>query len=227
MKKVTTVNKFFDFYSIIELYLRTGGFRDIGYSGYSVFVTQRAEDKIRQAYERTVDSFYEEIYNALVASVRSELHHYPGSTLDSKEEKIKGMGINISQTKKHPEKYPEAAHVLFTVPHWTSGYGGGKWAGGTALLIEAKRVKTRSEKVYWIDRVLDLYHNGGHMINKTKYSSLSNNTIKKKSEASGKTFHCTPLDFRARAKSIMEYIPHNTTEVQRLVIPQKKLLTFA
>jgi len=227
MKKITTVNRFFDFYSIIELYLRTGGFRDIGYPGYSVFVTQRAEDKIRQAYERIVDSFYARIYTALVESVRSELHHYPGSTLDSKEKQIKEMGINVSQAKKRPGMYPENAHILFTLPRWVSGYGGKKWAGGTALLIEAKKVKTHAEKVYWVDRVLDLYHNCGHMINKTEYRTLSSLSILWKSKTANRTFYSTPLDFRAKAKSIMEYIPHNSIAVKRLVIPQKKLLTFA
>ena len=74
------VSRFFDFYSIYELYLRIGGFREEGYPGYSVFVNERIFDKIKDKYNEIVDTFYEEVREALIESIHSESRHFPRRT---------------------------------------------------------------------------------------------------------------------------------------------------
>lgn len=225
MKLPKVTRNFFDFYSINELYLRCGGFRDIGYDDYPVFVSHRIEVAIREAYEETVNSFYAEVYAALVASIKSELQHYPCSCSHDATFKFEKLGISkqhIRSAKAHPSVYPELAHMIFTVPKWSAYYGGKKWAKGTQLLLDSKNVKTLSDKVYWIDRVLDLYHNCGHMLNKTKFRVLSEQNI---TRYPNRKWTTTPLNYRAKARSITDFLRFNSDSIARLVIPRKNILT--
>jgi len=235
MKGITSRQKFFDFYSIIELYLRCGGFRDIGYQGYNTFVSFGIEERICRTYEQIVDHFYDEIYEALVTSLRSELYHYPSQCKyqpDKDIEVLRKHGITKEMTKsakKFPERKPWVAYIIFSLPGWycnpgstAASYGGKKWARGAKLLMDARSIRTRMDKIYWIDRVLDLYHNGGHMINKTKYRTLSAGLSFYRN---GRYVSTTPLNFRAKAKSIMDFIPFNSDGIRCLVIPRKNILT--
>jgi hypothetical protein len=221
VSKIT--KKFFDFYSIVELYLRCGGYRDIGYKTYPTFVAYRIEERIRMVYEETVHSFYDEVFKALVKSIYLELKDYPDACYGNMaiiEQKLKKKGLiksKIRTVKAHPYKYAELAHLLFTVPRWIKLYGGKKWASGTRLLIDLKNVKTTEDKVYWIDRVLDLYHNTGHMLNKTKFKYLSQRNLTDD--------YVTPLDLRANATTILDFLPYNSSKIRKLVIPRRNILT--
>lgn len=237
MKLATPRQKFFDFYSIIELYLKCGGYREIGYLSYSTFVSHKIESFIAQQYEKIVDSFFDEIRNALIHSIKSELTHFRTKThgphylsFYERYNVYKHFKkINISKemivlAKKFPGDYPEIAHALFTKISWFTSYGGRKWGRGTQLLMELKSVKTSMDKIYWVDRVLDLYHNNGHMIDKTKFKVLSKKMVIL-SSWTGRKKKVTPLDLRANAKTILDFLPFNSMEMQRLVIPRKNLLT--
>jgi hypothetical protein len=228
LQRKTVRQRFFDFYSIVDLYLKCGGFRDIGYITYAVFVPHRIETRIREAYENIVNDFYEEIYDALVISIKSELRHYPGCTFEEKAYELEteyGLDENrIKKVKSNPGEYSGKAHILFTIPIWKPEFGGHVWARGTKLLIESGTVKTIQEKVYWIDQVLDLYHNNGHMINKSKFKCLSRENIKIYNDY-GNDYFTTPLYLRANAKNILDFLPYNSHEIKRLVIPRKNILT--
>jgi len=223
-KNITPVQKFFDFYSIVELYLRCGGFRESGYSQYNVFINFRAEEMIREAYEELVDDFYDEIHAALATSIKSELSHYPTQCESCSCDRRNLEKNNITKdiiklAKKFPEKNLRIVHRIFSLHGWYgSSYGGKKWAKGVKLLIESHNIKSRQDKIYWIDCVLDLYHNCGHMINKTKYKVLSQRSFDMPRSS-------TPLNFRAKAKSILEFLPLNSDRVKRLIIPRKNILT--
>ena len=232
-KKQKLIQEFFDFYSINELYLRCGGFRDIGYATYPVFVSARAEEKIKEKYEKTVNAFHDKVYNALVKSVKSELRHF-GSKAYSPDGYLSGTtglycffekehGLThemITCARENPEIYPEIAHLLFNEVRWAVDYGGASWANGTRALIDSKLVKSIEDKVFWVDRVLDLYHNNGHMLDKTDFEALSEDHIDVDDMLE------SPLNFRAATRSIMKFIPFNSNPVIKLVMPQKNKLTF-
>jgi len=241
-KKQQLITEFFDFYSINELYLRCGGFRDIGYKGYSTFVSARAEEKIKAAYEQVVNNFYKKVYDALVASVKSELRHFrryafsPVGYADG----VSGLyrffkdthGLTkekIDIVRKNPDLYPETAHLLFNGIKWNEDYGGESWAKGTQALIDSQMVKTTEDKVLWIDKVMDLQHNNGHMLDKTDFCALSEDAINldvNLDDDLEDSVDTTPLDVRANARNIMVFIPLNSPRVAKLVIPQKNKLTF-
>jgi len=232
--KQKLITEFFDFYSINELYLRCGGFRDIGYKEYSVFVSARAEEKIKAAYEEIVNGFYAKVYAALVKSVTSELKHFNSNAYSPVGYSFGAYGLYkfykekygltdeaITLARKLPDVYPEIAHLLFDGVKWSSDYGGKKWAKGTQALIDSKDIKTTEDKLFWTDQVLDLYHNNGHMLNKTMFKALSDKAVNIDGH------NRTPLSFRAGVRSITRFIPFNSPRVAKLVIPQKNKLTFA
>lgn len=224
------VVKFFDFYSMYELYMRAGGFREEGYKDYAVFINEDIWERIVSKYETTVDEFYDLVYKALVYSVESELRHFPkqcircrmDSTKDFYKDFCQKAGIEeemINKTKRNVEAYPEIAVKIYSIPKWDSCYGGKRWAAGAQMLVESKKVKTRHQKVFWCDRVLDLYHNSGHLLNKTDFQFLSEYCI---TPPKGKMR--TPLDVRAKSKSVLNFLPYVSTSVAKLVIPRKNLL---
>lgn len=228
MNRITLTQKFFDFYSIIDLYLRAGGFRDIGYERYPVFVSHRIEERIRHTYEFVVDSFYGRVRNALITSIRSELRHFPNSCAKVCEPELGYAGVahkKIPTIKLSPQKYPEQAYLLFSIPKWYSAYGGPKWAEAARLLVECKKVKSRMDKIYWVDRVLDLYHNTGHLLDKTGFYEISCIREYNALDKIGRKRKVNALTFRANAKSILEFIPFNSSEIRKLVIPRKNILT--
>lgn len=223
------VYAFFDFYAMYELYLRVGGYRDIGYEKYDTFVCERAYNLIKEKYEEVVDTFFRRIYDALEESVAAEIRHFPrrcshcialNEFYPQLREKSGFSNDHFDEAKKHPEKHPEVVWAMFYYPLWSCCYGGKKWAAAAKLLVESRNLKTRHDKVGWCDRVLDLYHNTGHLLNKTEFSCLSDSCVLTKKGKWSK-----PLNYRAHAKSIMAYVHFMTPSVKRLVIPQARLLS--
>lgn len=230
MKQVNPIVKdFYDFYSIVELYNRSGGFRDNPkYRGYPVFVSWRAEEKIKNTYEEIVNKFYADVHGALNRSIKSELRHFPEMTFIDFDNSEKYRTLKayrqavigypwkfVNRVKKNPSYNPRVVKAIFLNIKWDDAYGGKKWAKGAQLLIDAESIKTLSDKVYWIDRVLDLYHNSGHMIDKTQFRVLSHREYRKP----------THLNLRKRSRDIFAFLPYNSTRVKKLVIPQKRILS--
>lgn len=222
-----SIADFFDFYAMYELYLRVGGFREEGYPGYPVFVNERVYRKIVEKYEEVVDTFYAAVYDALVLSIAGEIEHFPSRCVGCcapNEPKFyanikKKSGVTpamIDKAKNDVEAYPEVVYVLFSVPPWQCSYGGKRWAEAAKLLVDSKKIKTRHEKVGWCDQVLDLHHNTGHLLNKTDFAALSRDYLPRTRKKA--------LNFRAKAKSVLEYVPYLSPSVRRLVIPQARKL---
>lgn len=224
--------KFFDFYSMYELYLRCGGFRDIGYGGYDTFVNEGVFNRISSIYEGTVEEFYELVYDALVMSIQCEIRHFPGDCqfkngdqvdtftkkfYDEFEKKF-GISRKVCKAVKKDILYDiSTAHLIFAKVAWCPGYGGQKWGKGVQALIDAEKVKTLHDKVQWIDRVMDLYHNNGHLLNKTHFSYLSGPVKEGFNDR-------TALDFRAKAKTILKFTPFNSDRVKQLVLARQRIL---
>lgn len=231
-KKISKqVRLLFDFYAINELYLRCGGFREIGYHKYDVFVSEKIFDKVKFKYEEVVDLLFNDIVSCLAGTVRGELinnfyncAYLPKKTKNPLEETFlthkilsqrEGYTLKIFYRNGIIEHADKASH-LFRSYLWDTSYGGELWAKAADALNDLKNVKTFADKVYWIDRVLDLQHNNGHILNKTRFSSLS---IYR--HYFGNT---TCLDFRANCKSIFDFIDFCSNSIRNLIIPRKRIL---
>lgn len=226
------VHDFFDFYSMYELYMRVGGFRENGYSSYDTFVNEDIFDRIKYKYEEVIETFYENIHTALIDAIKSEYRHYPfecktflsykadGDTPEFYKYVTKRLGITKDMsdaTENNIYEYAEHVYKLFQKLNWNACYGGKKWAKAVKLLIESKSIKTLHEKVGWCDKVLDLQHNSGHLLDKTHFTVLSDCFV----EINGKDL--TPLDFRFKSKNIIDFLPYNSHTVKKLVIPRQNL----
>jgi hypothetical protein len=215
-----TMILFFDFYSIYDLYLRCGGYREIGYTNYPVIINQRGFDKIEEKYNDVVNNMYSETYKALVYSIQSELRHFPYCCHSSMNHFCRINNVSkedVKIVKKDVEKNFCLAYTIFDKGIWDYNYGGKKWAKATKMLIESKNINTIHKKVWWCDRVLDLHHNTGHLLNKTDFNILSKYVIKTRNRLN------TPLDFRATSESVFSFINFISFDIKNLLMPQSKL----
>ena len=231
------IRSFFDFYAINELYLYAGGFRNIGYENYSKFVSHNIEERLKYKYEEVVENFYEDILKALASSIHCELRHFPSKCCYDYEFTYENI-INKTRFSKREikralkcrvidvQKYAEVIHAIFYIPRWYYNYGGKKWAKAAKLMIDSKSLKTLASKVYWIDQVLDLYHNTGHLLNKTKFEVLSSDKLKFNNISLRGWTYMTPLNIRKLSSSAIQFIPFVSDDIKRLLIPRKNILTF-
>lgn len=102
----------------------------------------------------------------------------------------------------------------FEYDDWVKGYGGELWAEATRLVLDTP--KTIAKKELWVDRVFDLHHNNGHLLNKTGFKYISKrNQFRRR----GQTSHYarTALNFRRYAKTISELAEFSSGSVKKLV----------
>lgn len=221
---------FFDFYTINELYLRCGGFREIGYSQYNVFVPEKIFETIKYQYEYIVELMFDHTVKCLARTVRAELiKHFYCEARDKKEydymtrDKLleyEGYTLKIFYRNGIIE-HADKAYILYSNYIWSDNYGGMPWANAAKALSELKNVKTISDKVYWVDKVMDLHHNSGHILNKTEFRCLSLHV--KENVFDGKFFG-NYLDFRAECKTIFDMLVFCSSKVRNLIIPRKQIL---
>lgn len=225
------ISQFFDFYSIYELYMRVGGLQELGYN-CPVIIRDKQFYLIKEKFTQVVDKFFIDIFKALNESIASELRHFPrrcdgiGSVKYSTGNIYKDFYSvtgykkeRILQVKKDPSRDPFLVWNLFYHPIWEVNYGGEKWTTAANLLQDFKKAKNYHSKVHWCDQVLHLQHNTGHVLNKTNYLALSIRNIPK-----DEYDYETALDLRARAHSILEFMPYVSIGVKKLVMPHARLL---
>lgn len=102
----------------------------------------------------------------------------------------------------------------FEYDDWVRGYGGELWAEATRFVLDTP--KTIANKELWVDRVFDLHHNSGHLLNKTGFKYISKrNQFRRR----GQTSHYarTALNFRRYAKTISELAEFSSGSVKKLV----------
>jgi hypothetical protein len=96
---------------------------------------------------------------------------------------------------------------------WDRYYGGQLWGKATKFLLD--NPKTIKAKELWVDQVLDLHNNCGHLLNKTKYRILSkrgqfHNNKNKRSRR-------TALNYRRYTTTLSDLAIHASPKVRKLV----------
>ena len=192
---------FWEFYALNHLWFKLGGGMEAcGYKP-TTFVSSRLYDKINYKMEEITDKFFLLTYRALEESIRSEMKYVfrPGSRFgdafelskfckknnwtdtDSVIEKRAIQSLNgylkiydsrIRRAISSKNAPIEWAQVAFLWDGWSSSYCGKNWADACSIFLEAKNLRHIKDKVYWIDRCLDLYHNNGPLLDKTAYTVL-------------------------------------------------------
>ena len=191
--------------------------------------------------EMTTEKMYQEVRSALLYSCLREFRHarheYQGYSLCNKGDttclkiqKYLNKG-NCPETYTHYAKIGEDFHKIlmdsgFSLSYvrdifldgdpWNSGYGGRLWGHATAFLHENPR--TEKQKVLWVDRVLDLYHNNGPLLDKTNFGVLF--------ESHDELGDYSPLDFRA-SSSLTELSEHCSRKVRNIFIANRRALPHA
>ena len=99
---------------------------------------------------------------------------------------------------------------------WDTSYGGKLWAKATEFLINLPT--TDKEKIIWVDRVLDLYHNSGPLLNKTKFKVLF-----KPKTCGEKLMKRTALNYRRYAKAA-DLAKYASASIRKLFIANRRSL---
>lgn len=233
-KEDQTQCEFFDFYALNLLEFFAGE-KTLNHS-------VRAE-RITNLYEEVTERMYQKIYRALLYSVVREFRHFCYETynMDDQDNLYIDRGTYQYYWRMSMRVYrkyntfggqkafkafldgnsdqlpiqPNLNDILFCFNHkgWNSHYGGKNWAKATALLLDLPR--TISQKQVWIDRVLDLQHNTGHILNKTDFHILSAQKRCRRADQ-GLRNKRSPLNYRRYATTISDLIRYSSVRVRKL-----------
>lgn len=162
------------------------------FKAYAKILPHKKAEKINQAFHETITLIKANVIDALEYSVRREARHIYGCFNPSEKEiELLKTIKHISFEKNSYEDYNGKTHHsyyingvnqdkmslydiqrVFSMKGWDSSYGGKRWAKGTEMLIALKNSKNVTEDVFLIDRILDLHHNTGFILNKTEFDIL-------------------------------------------------------
>lgn len=191
---------FWEFYALNHLWFRLGnGAETYGYQPIKI-VNENLRNKINFRFEEVTDKFYALIKDALERSIRSEMKYIFGAKYDTfydaissnpleetdyydMQEECKAASKDLTKfVRKHkpemdrgcPARYAPIswAQIGFRWKGWNESYCGESWANGCEVYLETDKISHLTEKISWIDRALDLYHNNGFLLNKTEFSAL-------------------------------------------------------
>ncbi len=225
---------FFNFYGINLL-------RDFKNRDGMIYYSSKS-NRIDIIAELVTDEFYNEIYQALFYSCIRESRHFP-SEMDYEctmfdDKKYFYFASDIRSLVKTEENYKRQyipfcevlakygvtiydIHTMFSSGLWHSDYGGKLWADACFMLLQLP--KTHRDKVIWIDRVLDLYHNNGPLLDKTEFSILFSDDW----ECIGNDGnYYSALDFRAKA-SLKELKDQCSSKVKNIIVANARIFPEA
>lgn len=223
---------FFDFYVMNEVWFRTVGAAHYGYPVTKI-LPHRKEKVIHETFIKRVENLKTQIVSALEASVRKEINHwiysvreYFGEKRDEKGDGVphtshyyvacKRFGLSYQPKASKLKRLPlETIREMYFTRCWCEDYGGSKWGEATELLIQLKASKTVKDDVYLIDRILDMQHNTGFILNKTVFATLDDKARARRKNKNGKTYPVKPLTFRFSA-TLPEMVPNCGKEVQNI-----------
>lgn len=244
LKKMTNHNinvlkTFFDFYVITAL--------DV-FCGESTLNHANKARRITETSVKIVDELYEMVLKALQYAVLREFRHLNKNASFGRSAKLIKLSRSINilfKTNKNglfeeyedlPEKYSYQSKFLkqaFDLPlkwtfeeiansfkkcSWDHQYGGNRWAKAARMLLILPQ--DHNQKILWIDRVLDLYHNNGHLLNKSMVAVLSKpraiGIIPRKRKSA--------LNYRKDAQTLSELAFFGSTKVKNLLIANKARL---
>jgi hypothetical protein len=178
------ISLFFDFYALNEIWFRTVGASIYGYPTTKVLPFNK-ERAIDEAFHAKVTELKKEVIRALEHSVRGEVRHWTDNTSNETGEESDKNGWPIMGTsgiKRRPSQRVLQAlplssiSTLFHAGCWFSDYGGKKWGMGTDALIALMNSKTIKDDIFYLDRIFDLQHNNGFILNKTSFAALEDET---------------------------------------------------
>lgn len=176
--------KFFDFYLLLAL----SDF--VGEKSLNHYVKVQ---KIEDATDDAIEELYKEVLDGLKYSVTREARHCEEYSKDSKKcrlrkaekewfAEIEGYvaweseddeGCQIANYKLldlYNKICPFRLRKLFKERKWNDRYGGKVWGEAVEQLINLP--KNKKQKIIWIDHVLDMAHNSGPLLNKTRLRNL-------------------------------------------------------
>lgn len=223
-KKNEVLMLFFDFYILNEIWFKTIGMTEYNYQ-LNKILPYNKERIIDCTFKNILNELKNRIILALDKSVRGEIGHM----------RVHGPWVSCNpKNKKHfvwyrKNKYYyklygyyaplwslEAIQESFNRKGWTKWYGGKKWALATQYLIDLKNSKDIKNDIYIIDRIFDLQHNTGFILNKTEFKCLSkyNKIINKR---------IFPLNLRFNS-TIEEMVKYGSDKVYKIFMANKNYL---
>lgn len=227
---------FFDFYTLNEIWFRTMGAQEYGYPVTKILPYAK-EKAIDETFKSKVALLKRQIIEALELSVRGEIKHWgfetretEGAKLDEYNQYIPGtsifdrlcnqIGYDQEDSWKRRcsflAKLPlETIRTLFFAKCWYRGYGGKRWGEATDLLIQLKNSKNIKDDVYLIDRIFDLQHNTGFVLNKTVFVTLDCKGEVQRKHKNGRWYGVKPLNYRFTA-SLKELALYSSRHVRNL-----------
>ncbi len=242
---------FFDFYALNEIWFRTLGAAEYGYPVTRILPFAK-EQAINQTFKNKVEALKNQVIHALEQSVRGEIMHWgcethderggvrsnkqsfwgdyevvPGTSIFDKMNARIGYDNNwgYSQRKEFFSKLPlEAIHSMYALKIWYRHYGGKRWAEATRLLIQLKDSKTLKDDIYLIDRIFDLQHNTGFILNKTVFATLDSRERVNRKHKNGRWYYVKPLNYRFTA-SLHDLVRYASSDVRGLYTANLRMVT--
>lgn len=218
-----TLRLFFDFYIINELWFRTIGQKQFGYAETKILPYNK-EKKIDEVFHLKVSEMKSRIIHCLEKSIRGEIKHF--ENCGPYRHTYTKYRIFIKKYGNDKKKWPlEIVYAGFNLKGWDSAFGGKKWAKATEALIQLKESKSVKDDIYLIDKIFDLAHNNGFILNKTYFKYLEwyfSYNLKRKYK-----IKCvTPLNYRFRAspEAMMNFA---SFKVKKVYIANKNYLNVA
>ena len=114
----------------------------------------------------------------------------------------------LPSINKSPLDFVVAAEDVFRNSKWEQSYGGKNWADICRGWIKLKTAKDVSQKITWVDHIIDLQHNTGTVFNKLK-SWSKDGTYDWIKEV---------LEHKKHAKNIMELVPFASPQIKQIAL---------
>lgn len=223
-------NLFFDFYVMYEIYYRTIGIMKysdrLGENG--LILPYKKEAAITSVFEETVGRMKEVVRKELRFSVYREARHIPAYIGSKGMQEYYDYVVNTANRRYgssgNCEKLTLEELEKFYSFKWSeNNYGGKRWMRATTALIELEKSNDSMTDVFWIDRVFDLEHNTGHILDKGELDFLKSYKFRVWGPARRFKVNKNCLDFRHYA-TIEDMIPMCSSKVQKIYCANKNYL---
>lgn len=223
------VNLFFDFYVMVEIYNKTVGTRNTTNDyGRIKILPSRKEDIITDAYHTAISNIKKVTIRELDYSVYREGRHIPVYAGCNKQ--FRDVYDQICERNQKYKKSENARDLSLDeleemfLQNWSDKYyGGEKWAMAVKHLKDLINSKTPDNDVYFIDRIMDLQHNTGFILNKGAYRFLKDFKFRLPNPSGTGKVLKNSLDFRFYAK-LEDMIPLCSPSVRKIYFANKNYL---
>jgi hypothetical protein len=216
-----TLKLFFDLYTVNHLWFWTIGAQKSGYHFFNILPAPK-EERIDETFEQVVTDMKKRVIKALEWSVRGEISHFYGYGPGSCRSYFSPRHPIHNFIKRHGNRKLrhcplEVIEEAFNMNGWDADYGGKKWGKAVYWLIQLKKSSSLAEDCFIIDRIFDLQHNNGFVLNKTEFRILENRRMRFRKK------DMCPLTYRARAQ-VTDMLEHCSHRVRGLVIANSNYL---